>query len=685
MDRAPFPPLELATRVGALDTVPNPWPWYEEIGARSRRDILAALGSDWSFDGKAVLDFGCGAGRTLRHFLGEADAAEFWGCDIDELSIAWLEANLSPPLHVFVNPDEPPISAPAGKFDLIYAVSVFTHLTGSWSRWLLELHRLLAPGGLLLATFMGRSICEAVTGESWVEGGYGMNVLRDGEDWALGGPMVLHDPWWIRAHWGRAFEIVSLTDHGFAADGPVSQGAVLMRRRDAVLTPAELEALEPGEPREASALAHAVKQLLAETRELRRLRDHLQSQLAEASAAAPREPIADPKPKRTPPARRRIRRLIEVGAGRAFAAAEHAVASRAAAAAAAAAAGEDRRTAAAGPAAAPPPSATTGTPGPGPGPGPGDRDLGPRELAVEAHHATEILYDRLDPAKVAEIERRIREWPELTQYLDSGPDLPSRRNLLLSFGIWLAVPGLIEETGLSAAQPPDEVHAMARGPLSAAGGLYEADMITSALASAGVELATDVRAGLDFGCSSGRVVRVLAAAYPHVDWHACDPNAAAIAWATQSLPAIDFFQSADDPPLPLPDASLDLVFAISIWSHFEPGLGLRWFEEMHRLIAPGGHLLATTHGLASVEFYAANHLRTAGQSAEIAASLHAHGSWYAPEFGERGDWGVVNPAWGTAFLSPEWILTKLLPRWQVLEFAPGRNQSNQDVYVLRRV
>ncbi len=106
---------------------------------------------------------------------------------------------------------------------------------------------------------------------------------------------------------------------------------------------------------------------------------------------------------------------------------------------------------------------------------------------------------------------------------------------------------------------------------------------------------------------------------------------------------------------------------------------------MHRLLRPGGHLVVTTHGLSSVEHYAQSGLRTADQSAEIAAALYARGSWYAPEFGEHGDWGVVNPAWGTAFLAPEWILAKLLPRWQVLEFAPGRNQGNQDVYVLRRV
>jgi SAM-dependent methyltransferase len=312
------------------------------------------------------------------------------------------------------------------------------------------------------------------------------------------------------------------------------------------------------------------------------------------------------------------------------------------------------------------------------------RTLGPRELTVEGHQASAILYARLGPEKIAEIERRILDTPELRGYLAGSPTLAGRRYVTLAFGIWLAVPGLLEGTGLVGAQPPEDVHAMARGPLSAGGGLYEADMILSALESAGVRI-DEVRDALDFGCSSGRVVRVLAAAYPEICWRGCDPNAGAIAWASAALPGIGFFRSGDEPPLELAGESLDLVCAISIWSHFEPGLGLRWFEEMHRLLRPGGHLVATTHGLASISHYVEHGLRSVGQSLEIADALYARGEWYAPEFGSSGDWGVVNPAWGTAFLSAEWMLTKLLPGWRVVEFAPGRNQENQDVYVLRRV
>jgi len=160
-----------------------------------REDIVQALPESWSFEGKRVLDFGCGAGRTLRHFIDVARSCELWGCDIDGASIAWLQEQLCPPLNVFRNGTEPPLPHPDGTFDLIWAVSVFTHLTDTWSRWLLELRRVLADDGLIYLTFMGPGTSQDIAGEAWDDGCYGMNVLHPGQGWEHGGPMVLHSPW----------------------------------------------------------------------------------------------------------------------------------------------------------------------------------------------------------------------------------------------------------------------------------------------------------------------------------------------------------------------------------------------------------------------------------------------------------------------------------------------------------
>ncbi len=149
-----------------------------------------------------MLDFGCGAGATLRHFLPEAEFAEFWGADIDTASIAWLQAHLSPPLRVMRNRPEPPLGLEHGTFDLIWALSVFTHLTDRPLEWLVDLHQLLKPGGLLAATYMGRWNGEMFTGEPWDEDRVGMNVLRRDQGWDDGGPIVLMSDWWVREHWG---------------------------------------------------------------------------------------------------------------------------------------------------------------------------------------------------------------------------------------------------------------------------------------------------------------------------------------------------------------------------------------------------------------------------------------------------------------------------------------------------
>lgn len=312
------------------------------------------------------------------------------------------------------------------------------------------------------------------------------------------------------------------------------------------------------------------------------------------------------------------------------------------------------------------------------------RELQPGLLSTEGNPVTTRLFSRLDETDIAAVEREISRDLHLALQYGAARDDAARQQMILTFGAWVGNQALLEKTGLSSARPPEDVHAMARGPLAAAGGLYEADMVADALASVGADLGA-IESALDFGCSSGRVVRVMRAAYPETRWAGCDPNGPAIAWASEQLPGIEFFVNADAPPLSLADGSLDLVYAISIWSHFEPTLGLRWFEEMRRLLRPGGYLVCTAHGLTSIAHYASTRRRSPDQSRQIATSLYRQGWWYAREFGDQGDWGVVNPDWGTTFVSPEWILAQLCPDWRVLEFAAGRNQENQDVYLLQRV
>jgi SAM-dependent methyltransferase len=185
-----------------------------------------------------------------------------------------LQPNLCPPLHAVHNDPQPPLGLEYGKFDLGCALSVFTHLTDSSLAWLLELDRLLKPDGLLVATYMGRFNSEVFTYEPWDENRVGMNILRPDQSWDDGLPIVLMSDWWVRAHWGRAFEILMVAPnvHG--------QTWALMRKRNLRLTLADLQR-PADDPREQIALRHSLHQVERDReRALSELRESYESSLS---------------------------------------------------------------------------------------------------------------------------------------------------------------------------------------------------------------------------------------------------------------------------------------------------------------------------------------------------------------------------------------------------------------------
>jgi SAM-dependent methyltransferase len=254
---------------------------YWKLGPETKTAIVDLLPDNWSFEGKRILDFGCGPGRTLRHFLSEAEVAEIWGVDIDAESIDLLTREHCPPLHALRSGYAPPLGLDYGSFDLAWAISVFTHLTDNSTAWLLELHRLLKPGGLLIVTYMGRWHAEMLTGEPWDEEKVGMNVLRHNQGREQGTPMVMMSDWWVRAHWGRAFEILHIEPQIH------NQSWAVMRKRDLRLTAEDVDRPED-DPREYVAarenLRQAQRELESAQSELEHARLEHAAELSETRA-----------------------------------------------------------------------------------------------------------------------------------------------------------------------------------------------------------------------------------------------------------------------------------------------------------------------------------------------------------------------------------------------------------------
>ena len=148
-DRLPIPPFWLRAQVaGTIDAGDFYRRGMKDVDTISaillRRDIDIRKLS-------AVLDFGCGCGRVIRH-LRSKTRAELFGTDQSAKLITWCRPNL--PFATFgINRLEPPLDYPDGKFDFIYALSVFTHLPARLqAMWMDEFRRVLRGGHLLLST-----------------------------------------------------------------------------------------------------------------------------------------------------------------------------------------------------------------------------------------------------------------------------------------------------------------------------------------------------------------------------------------------------------------------------------------------------------------------------------------------------------------------------------------------------
>lgn len=101
---------------------------------------------------EVVVDWGVGCGRIARYFASRVD--KFIGLDIDTDNIEWCKSNL--PGSYIRNNLMPPLQLESASVDLLYGISVFTHLTHEAAvAWRDEIARVLRPGGICIITVHG--------------------------------------------------------------------------------------------------------------------------------------------------------------------------------------------------------------------------------------------------------------------------------------------------------------------------------------------------------------------------------------------------------------------------------------------------------------------------------------------------------------------------------------------------
>jgi SAM-dependent methyltransferase len=209
-EEIPVPPPPLRERVSGTPDEDV----FLNVGEACAGDLAAALrDAGWEMqDFRRVLDFGCGAGRVLKWFAPLAASCQFYGTDIDTEAIEWCRRNL-PFAKFSPNSDRPPLPYRRNFFDLVYAVSVFTHLNQhfQWA-WLSELHRVIRRGGVLIASLHGRYDIDQLPGDlaqRTLAVGFMFSTAEQKSDpFPFWYQTAFHTEEYVRTRWTQHFDVL---------------------------------------------------------------------------------------------------------------------------------------------------------------------------------------------------------------------------------------------------------------------------------------------------------------------------------------------------------------------------------------------------------------------------------------------------------------------------------------------
>jgi SAM-dependent methyltransferase len=101
---------------------------------------------------------------------------------------------------------------------------------------------------------------------------------------------------------------------------------------------------------------------------------------------------------------------------------------------------------------------------------------------------------------------------------------------------------------------------------------------------------------LDFGVGCARTMRFFYRYLDKFECYGCDVDKKSIEYLNKSMPFIDAYSSNTLPKLKYHDDFFDIIFCISVFTHFNKDLFETWMGEMYRIMKKGGIFIFSLHG-----------------------------------------------------------------------------------------
>jgi SAM-dependent methyltransferase len=220
-DSLPIPAFDNREAYGTDDAAYWLWGFEDFTKVRRAAERLGVAAN-------RVLDFGGSSGRVYRHFYAQDWSRDIYACDFKQVTIDWCRLYLPAEIKVFLNSYLPSLPFPDEFFDVITAFSVFTHIDEFEDGWLLELSRVLRPGGVAYLTIHDENtwagqipiLIDYVSRAPQAAGidltspmSFGRRAFSFRQD-SHYSCNVFHSNEYIKKYWGRFFQIESIEPFG---------------------------------------------------------------------------------------------------------------------------------------------------------------------------------------------------------------------------------------------------------------------------------------------------------------------------------------------------------------------------------------------------------------------------------------------------------------------------------------
>lgn len=140
---------------------------YDSYYSASRNTaawLLDHFRRHYELDHVNILDWGCGPARIVRHLPDLLDkSCGIYATDYNERSIAWNKKFIKG-VNFNLNYTLPPLPYVDNSFDIIYGISIFTHLPEDLHyKWFNELVRITKKNGIIFLTLQGSAFRKKLT------------------------------------------------------------------------------------------------------------------------------------------------------------------------------------------------------------------------------------------------------------------------------------------------------------------------------------------------------------------------------------------------------------------------------------------------------------------------------------------------------------------------------------------